>query len=231
MKKMKRGIFLYMALIILPFISIAQSNDFGAELSVDYSHKLARGFGFNIEAEARFKDNFSRYNKGAISAGLHYSLFRNQLKPIGMKIKIGADYSLMSRLNKLDSYDWQHRLNAHLSISEKIGQFEISLRERYQCDWRDIAIYEYLPRMHLRTRLKLNYTPEQIPWEFFVSEEIFYRANHPRNNEFEELRTVLGATYLINTTNAITLYLKASNEINKKSPDNFYALGLTYSFR
>ena len=224
---------IYIILICLPFISMAQSTDCGTEFSVDYSHKLAKGFSFDVEAEARFKEYSTHYSKGAISAGLQYSLFREHLKSIGMKIKIGANYSLIHRYNNLDVYEFQHRASANITISEQIGMFEISLRERYQCDWRDIerGDYSYNPRMHLRTRLKLLYQPIQIPWEFFVSEEIYYRANHPNNNEFEELRTMLGFTRIINSTNAITLYLKASNEINKKRPDNFYALGISYSFR
>lgn len=224
---------LYLLLIFLPLLGMAQSSDFGTEVGVDYNLKLGSGFSLNFEGEARFTDISTKFNKGELSAGIQYSILRDQLKPIGMKLRVGANYAMRYKLNSLDLYEFQNRVNAYLSVSKKLGQFQIALRERYQCDWRDMdkGDYTYNPKMHLRTRLKFSYEPEYIPWEFYISEEAYYRVNHPKNNEFDELRTTLGVTRIINSTNAITLYIKAANEINKKRADNFYALGLAYSFR
>ncbi|MBO4232552.1 MAG: hypothetical protein J5862_04890, partial [Bacteroidales bacterium] len=69
------------------------------------------------------------------------------------------------------------------------------------------------------------------PLKIAVSEEFFWRINHPSKKIIDALRTVLSFEYRIDKENFMTFYLRADNEIQVANPKNTYYIGIIYSFK
>lgn len=230
---MSRLRLLILLVVLLPggFLG-AQSYDFGTEWEAQYSHAIVKGTEIFVGEELRFKQMSTRFTKTETTLGLSQSLFRRQLKPYGLKLKLGASYAFIYRYNSKHYYEDQHRLNLNLSLTKKFGDWTIVYRMRYQTTFRNerIGDYKYNPQMYLRNRIGVSYTFPDKPWKLSLTEELFQRLNHPSRKVMDESRTVLSADYQIDRHNTVSLQLKAAIEVQVKNPDRYFALGFAYEF-
>ena len=210
----------------------AQSYDFGTEWEAQYSHAIVKGTEISVGEELRFKQMSTRFTKTETTLGLSQSLFRRQLKPYGLKLKLGASYAFIYRYNSKHYYEDQHRLNLNLSLSKKFGDWAIGYRLRYQTTFRNerIGDHKYNPQMYLRHPIGVSYTFPDKPWKLSLTEECFQRLNHPSRKIVDEFRTVATASYPIDRHNTVSVHLKAATEVLVKNPDRFFALGFAYEF-
>lgn len=228
---MKRSLLTLLAIGALGTLQ-AQTHDAGLELSAAYEQAIGRGLNLNIEEELRLTNMGTSYSKSETTLGIQYALLRNQLELYDMKMRVGADYGFINRLNKHHYYENQHRTNLNLLLSKRIGNWRIAWRCRWQTTFRNESRgdYKYNPQMYLRNRLRLSYKLPSKPYTLFVAAECFYRLNHPEKRIVDELRTRAGFSWQLDKHNSLEFFLKASNEIQVKNPDNLYLLGIGYSF-
>lgn len=210
----------------------AQNYDFGTEWEAEYKRAIVKGTEISIGEELRFKQMSTRFAKTETTVGLSQSLFRRQLKPYGLKLKLGASYAFIYRYNSKHYYEDQHRLNLNLSLTKKFGDWTIGYRMRYQTTFRNerIGDYKYNPQMYLRNRIGVSYTFPDKPWKLSLTEECFQRLNHPSRKIVDEFRTVATALYQIDRHNTVSVHLKAATEVQVKNPDRFFVLGFSYEF-
>lgn len=227
-----RRIILLFIFITPPIWAWSQHTDYRTEIGIDYSHKLAKGFGIGFGQEVRLDPLGQQLSKSETTVGLEYALFRKPLKHYGVKLKSFGEYALIDRLNSHHRYEIQNRVNIGLSASMNQGTWQFGLRTRLQTTWRNEqrGSYRYNPQMHLRIRFKASFSPAGSRWEYYSSEELFYRVNDPEGRFVDECRTTVGITYKTQRRNEVGLYIKASHEVQVNRPDKYYALGFSYSF-
>lgn len=220
---MKRFIVVVSSLL-LNCVLFAQTHDFGGIVGAEASKKLS-DFSLFAETEVRFNGNFTDFNRFKLNVGGDYSFFQKRFKA-----GVGASYFYR---NKTDYYENTFRTTLNLSYSEKISQFKISYRARFQFDFYDnrTAYHKLNPKIYMRNRLEGEYSFFSKPIKISLSEEFFWRLNHPSNKIIDALRTVVSLNYRIDKCNYLTFFLRADNEIQVADPENTYYIGIIYSFK
>lgn len=210
----------------------AQSDDCGSEWAASAAWDLGRCWQVDLGEELRLSQSSTHIGKSESSAGLSRSLWANRIAVYGWKVKAGAGYSYIWRYNSHHYYEPQQRIELSLKASKELGQWKLSSRTRCQTTWRDEARVEarYNPKMYLRQQLQVEYTLPGKPWNFFASEECFYRLNDPEGHWVDEWRTRIGAEYQWSRRSTLGLYFKVSQEVQVEAPETLYLLGVSYDF-
>ncbi|MBQ7488943.1 MAG: DUF2490 domain-containing protein [Bacteroidales bacterium] len=109
-------------------VLFAQSTDFGAIVGAEATKKFSN-FGLTAEAEGRFNHSLTNFSRLKLSAGADYTFFNK-------RFKVGTSFNYIYR-DKTEYYENMYKLNLNLSYSEKIKQFKIGYRARFQFDFYD----------------------------------------------------------------------------------------------
>lgn len=224
---MKRlSIVLLLVCSLAPLKSSAQRHDFGGLVNLEFEQKVAKGFDFNMETEARFNRCFTSFDRLKIGASFDYSF----LKKKRLKINIGANYLLY---NDLGTAEHRGRIIGALSYTEKIKNFKLSYRVRVQSTFYDElrGEHEFNPKTYLRNRLQLAYGFKQKSMEIYASTEFFLRLYQKGNYFVDNFRTIVGWNYKLNKGSHIGIFFRVDNEIQVKNPENMYYFGLRYGFK
>ncbi len=223
---MRRRFILFSVLLVLGLStkSWAQSDDFGAWLSVGLEKKYEK-WTFELEQELRSMENSGELERISTQLGVSYKL----CKPL----KIGASYQFIS-MNDLENETMQprHRFNAFVQGKYEWKRFTFSLRERMQLTFKDETerTYKMNPKWSLRSKLKVDYNIAGSPISPFVGFESFYQLNNPDGNKFDGLRYSLGAGYKLNKHHHIDVFGLIDKEINVKNPVQRFVAGLAYTY-
>lgn len=120
--------------LLLPAAAFGQSFSTGGRASVGVDYKVFKGFHIEAKEEVRAADNFAGLESLRTTIGLSY-------KPLNF-LKLGVGYTLINpyKIDKELDNDvlytgfWapKHRLFADATGALKLGQFNLSLRERLQ---------------------------------------------------------------------------------------------------
>lgn len=224
---MKRlTLFLLLFCLLVPVKLLAQQHDFGGLVNLEFEQKVAKGFDFNLEAEARFHHCFTAFNRLKIGTSFDYSF----LKKKRLKIAIGANYMLY---NDLGTAEHRGRIVGGLSYTEKIKNFKLSYRVRVQSTFYDElrGEHKFNPKTYLRNRLQLAYHFKEKGMEIYASTEFFLRLYQKGNYFVDNFRTIVGWDYKLNQGNSIGIFFRVDNEIQVKNPENMYYFGLRYGFK
>lgn len=150
---MKR-ILLGLSLIIFhSSFSVAQSDDFGLDFSLEAQKKLSKQWSLSLEGELRTRDHAKTNDRWSVGLGVDYK--------VAKWLKASAGYNLLFDNNLKTSYFeatddavldgdaevgdpkkcakyWgtRHRFNVSLTASQKLGDWKFSLRERWQYTYR-----------------------------------------------------------------------------------------------
>lgn len=228
MKKLLLTFALLVAVIPLQAqTSVDLDPEFGGRMSFSVDKKIARGLHVNLEEEIRIDDNFSSFNRLHTTLGISYKVNNN--------VKVGIGYALIAPYSS-DSGAFKavrHRLMADATGSLRLGDWRLSLKERFQATYRtgDMNVYQ-APRtaLTLKSRLKLSYKGmrKMEPYTFV---ELRNTLNAP----------VINATY--NKTTDTWGYYSESTFYQKGEPGWFLdgfngcyvnrmrgAIGLEYAF-
>ncbi len=220
---MKRFIIIVACLFawLAPF---AQTTDFGGILGVEATKKLS-AFGLSAGAEGRFNHNFTNFSRLKLEAGADYTFFQK-------RFKVGTSFNYIYR-DKTEYYESMYKLNLNLSYNEKIKQFKIGYRARFQFDFYDnrTAYHKLNPKIYMRNRVECEYSFFSKPLKIALSEEFFWRLNHPSKKIIDALRTIISLNYRIDKTNSLTFFLRADNEVQVSNPENIYYIGIVYHFK
>ena len=129
-------------------------TEFGGRLSFTLDKKIARGLHLSLEEELRMADNFKSFERSHTTLGVSYK--------VNDHLKVGAGYALINKWDS-DSSSFmspRHRLMVDATGSIRLGDWRLSLKERFQATYRSGDINEYqAPRtaLTLKSRLKVQY--------------------------------------------------------------------------
>ena len=139
---MKRKAFYLLALMMMPLSLLAQSDDFGVWTSIGAEKKISKKLSVGMEAELRTRDDVSTLDRWSVGVDAQYKLTK--------WLKVSAGYSFLDDNNEKITYKetngmpnklaeyWgvRHRFNVSLTGSYKFGDWQVSLRERWQYTYR-----------------------------------------------------------------------------------------------
>ena len=137
-------------------VTLSAQDDFGLDLGLEGSTKLAKGLKLGIDLGMRTQDNTQRVDRYSIASTLSYKIFTTADKKVDLKISGGF------------SYMWVHKLQE--STLSKYSDTEYSAEKLYD------SIDRYWQGRHRTTlALTLGYTPSKR-WSFTLKESVQY--NH-----------------------------------------------------
>jgi hypothetical protein len=223
---------LLLALLFVSPVIRSQTNDFGIWTSLGLEKKLGK-WDLGSELELRTMDNSSKINRVSMEFEASYVL----LKPL----KVGLSYQFIDfNDTKYTDFQPRHRFNLFAIGSQKLGNFNFSLRERLQLTTKDesdrikssgaIDTYKINPAWVWRNRLKISYNIPHCKITPYGSFETFYQLNNPDGNVFDDLRYTIGVGYSLKKRHKFNLYYLIDNEINVKNPVRGFVLGAGYTY-
>ena len=145
--------------LFIPVLASAQTDvaldpEFGGRISVSVDKRITQGLHVSLEEEVRFDNNFSSLDRLQTTVGLNYKVHPN--------IKLGLGYALINGYgaNSESFKNPRHRLMADVTGTLHLGQWNISLKERFQVTRRtgDYNIYQNPKNaLTLKSRLTARY--------------------------------------------------------------------------
>lgn len=180
MKKMKShiAIVILFAGLLLPMVCRAQVEmtlypEYGARVSLSADKRLVKGLHVSLEEEVRFDDNFRGLNRLQTTLGLNYKAHRN--------LKLGVGYALINLYGKRSFKNARHRFLAEVTGMLHLGNWNLSLKERFQatCRTGEFNVYQN-PRTALTLKSRLTGRYKGImKWEPYAYVEVRHWLNAP----------------------------------------------------
>ena len=132
----------------------ALDPEFGGRISVSVDKRITRGLHVSLEEEVRFDNNFGSLDRLQTTVQLSYKVHPN--------IKLGLGYALINGYgaNSGSFKNPRHRLMADVTGMLHLGQWNLSLKERFQVTRRtgDYNIYQNPQNaLTLKSRLTARY--------------------------------------------------------------------------
>lgn len=169
---MKKSILsILIACLLLPFAGFAQTSEtldpeFGGRLAFSLDKKIVKRLHVSLEEEVRFDENFSSLNRLQTTLMLNYKVHKN--------IKLGLGYALINGYSSSDAAfkSARHRLMFDAKGTLKLGQWNLSLKERLQVTRRtgDYNVYQNPQNaITLKSRITAKYVGFDIvePYAYF----------------------------------------------------------------
>lgn len=226
---MKR-LYIVIALLLLPAINLERANaqntvlqrevldvveDVRGRMEGCVEWEATKDLSLEAGVEARFKNNMRSTDRIHTFIGATYDISKH--------LAIGGEYILInmydSEINGWESN--RHRVNCNIEGDVKVGDVELSLRERVQMTFRtdEVKLYEKAnPEAILRSRLMATYKIPKSRWSPYLLFELHNTLNTPKpmakleyyNGEtfcyVNRLRGGVGAKYRINRNNRLDFY-------------------------
>ena len=232
-------------------MSFAQSDDFGVWTSISADKKVNKKFSVGIEAEMRTRDNSEKIDRWSFGVDAQYKLTKWLKASVGYSLLDDNNYKITYKAsngmpNKLAEY-WavRHRLNVSLTASQKFGNFQVSLRERWQYTYRpektidqrwdfDDDEYDGKAKTYsgrgkniMRSRVQINYDIPNCHFEPYVSAEMY------NGWSVEKMRYTAGVDWKITKKHAVGAYYlyQAVHDDDDDNEPNLHILGLEYKFK
>ncbi len=233
------------------------SDDFGVWSSITAEKKLSKKASIDIEAEYRTTDNAGQNSRWSIGLGGEYKLAK--------WLKAGAGYTFMydhtekytfhdddpekanyGKPNKYAAF-WgpRHRVFADLTAAAGLGDWKISLRERWQYTYRPEKTtaqrydfdddewdgtqktYSGKGKNVLRSRLQVAYDKKGLDVEPYASVELYNAWN------VEKMRYTIGLDWTFLKGQKLGIYYRYQDNIDDSDDynRNIHVIGLGYKVR
>lgn len=226
----------------------AFAQDFGINVNAGVEKKIIKGLKVGIEGTVRSQNNSSALERLAIGADIGY-------KPIKY-LKLDASYSFLGKYyeesttkkgNILSSY-WspRHRFEASIAGILPIGDFEISIRERYQLTHRsEVSVAKWDEDGETRKSDEIVTARNEHMWrsrihfsyDFHVDEMVLtpygnFELFNDLTNSFkvDKLRFIIGLEYEIVKHSAVEIYYRYTAPIADEDDEDIHLLGFGYTF-
>jgi len=237
---------LLMAAITVPVK--AQSDDLGLWTSVEATKKINKKFSVGAEGEFRLRDNFGAVGRWTVSVGAAYKPLKWLKFDAGYKFINDHEtetYTSSKGNEKWLPYYWsnKHRVYAGVTGTFPVGDFKISLRERWQYTYRpevttecwnltdgeqdDDKVKSGKGKNVLRSRLQLSYAIPYSNFEPYASAELY------TSDRYEKMRYTAGCEWKINKSNSLELFYRYQDVHvdDGDSNENSHIIGLGYKFK
>lgn len=233
-------------LSLLPLETFAENDDFGLWTSIEATKKINSELSVGIEGELRTKNNLENVDSWGIEMGMSYKFTKWLKASAGYTFLYyfydsETKYKKSGKLNKYIPSYWQasHRFYASVTGSIKLGQFDLSLRERWQYKYRpektiqqwDYDEEEYIDRLvgntgkhALRSRLAIEYDIPKCILQPYASIELY------NNWSIYKIKYAIGTEIKTSKNSNIKLYylhqhLTDEDEVNQN------IIGLSYNIK
>ena len=138
--------------LLLPVSAWAQSTEFGARASVEANYKIKKGL--HVYAEEELRVTAPSLDSWRHTLGFTYKPFKG--------LKLGVGYTLINPYKSSEAKfkNPRHRFFADVTGSFTAGDFQVSLKERFQLTHRTgtFNVYQTTPNaMALKSRLTVKY--------------------------------------------------------------------------
>lgn len=244
---MRNKLLIMAAMALSPLLASAQDDggdDFGTILSVEGTHRFDKKFSVSAEVEMRTRDDVKTVDRWSGGVQASYKVLS--------WLKASAGYTLLydnnekynsSFTKKAEYWGVRHRVNVSLTASYKVGNFDFSLRERWQYTYRpevtvdrirlsdgavleDDKTFSSKSKNLLRSRVMAEYKINDFPATPYVSVETFNASR------LEKVRYTVGADWKINKKNVVGMYYRYQHVDNDSDEEpNRHIIGLEYKFR
>lgn len=215
-----KGLKKYILLLLSCAALSVSADDFGGNISVELSKKLGKKIDLSLEEEVRLTDNMSHFDRSATTFGADFKLLKKYLKA-------GVGYSALV-YNETNYYLLDHRAIASLTGSAYAGNFEFSLRARYQATFMDESYgnsHKVNPKQIVRGKAEIEYDVAKIKLNPYISAEAYYEIAKKDCNRF---KYSVGAKKKINKHNSVGLGFQLDDKL--KSNNYYLLMGYSYKF-
>lgn len=240
-------------LLLVPLAVSAQDDgdkddDFGLWTTVEAVKKVDKKLSVGLDAELRTRDNVGELDRWSVGVTASYKLFP--------WLKASAGYVLIDdhvaekytyhdngNLNKWTPDYWRlrHRVHVSLTGSTDMGNFTLSLRERWQYtyrpekvvqrwdeddeEWSDKTVSSKAKNV-LRSRLQLSYSKKRCPWEPYASVELYNGWNVQKG------RFTVGTEYKLSKQHVLNAFYRYQHIYDRDDEDpNTHIVGVGYTFK
>ena len=240
-------------LLLVPLAVSAQDDgdkddDFGLWTTVEAVKKVDKKLSVGLDAELRTRDNVGELDRWSVGVTASYKLFP--------WLKASAGYVLIDdhvaekytyhdngNLNKWTPDYWRlrHRVHVSLTGSADMGNFTLSLRERWQYtyrpekvvqrwdeddeEWSDKTVSSKAKNV-LRSRLQLSYSKKCCPWEPYASVELYNGWNVQKG------RFTVGTEYKLSKQHVLNAFYRYQHIYDRDDEDpNTHIVGVGYTFK
>ena len=236
-------------MIMMP-VAIYAQDDFGIWASIGAEKKLSKKFKLGIDGGFRSRNNAKTADRWSVGLDASYKL--------NNYVKFGAGYTFLYDNRKEDiSYKssgaynkWRpsywttkHRIHADVTGNIDAGNFNFSLRERWQYTYRpentvdrydfddeewEEKTYSAKHRHVLRSRFQVEYDINNCPVTPYANVELYNKFS------LSKVRYTVGADLKIAKQHTFGLYYRYQNakaEEDDETDMNTHILGINYKFK
>lgn len=216
-----KGLMKYVLLLLsCAALSVSAEDDFGGNISVELSKKLSKKIDISLEEEVRLTQNMSHFDRLASTLGADFKLIKKHLKG-------GVAYSALL-YNEMNYCLLNHRAIATMTGSANAGNFEFSLRARYQATFQDESYgnsHKVNPKQIVRGKASVEYEFAKIKLYPYISAEAYYEI---AKKDCNRVKYAVGAKKKINRHNSVSAGFLFDDKL--KSNNYYLQLGYNYKF-
>jgi predicted porin len=197
MKMMTKRALLLLAAFCLALTSFSQKKDFGIWYSISAEKEVFKNLDLGLDANIRTYNKASEIEEFFFDFGLTYKLNKY--------ISAGAGYRFTEFKEDDDKFHIRHKWLADLRGKITPGDFDISLRLRFQQRFK--TYYEDENDTETkdigRVRFKTLYDIPSFPVNPYISAELFFPMFTTAERSIEKKRFVAGAEYNISKKHSV----------------------------
>jgi len=248
---MKRLFCIIWATFGMTLMASAQSDDFGMYYELGAEKKLNKKWSVGLEGEFRTRNNTKTADRWSAGVNAEYKIVKGLKASAGYNFLYDNNAEQLTWKNELPNkwtpsyWGVRHRFNLQLQGSVALGNFNLSLRERWQYTYRpektverwdfDNAHWEDKVRSgkgkhQLRSRLQVSYDKKRGTVEPYASIELY------NSWSIEKIRYTIGADWKLSKQHILGAYYlfqkrhNADTEMDDDEPDMHW-LGIAYKFK
>ncbi len=212
------------ALLFVGFVVIVSSvagqySDAGFWTGVDYTYNWNKRLSFNGEAQGRFGQGFTRYQKSIVDIGGHYQL--NKF------FKVSATYRFGHVLRYDDRQYYRQRFNTDLRLRLRSARIKYDFRLRYQAGRRNTDELGMDLREGIRFKSKMTFKVARKT-HFSPAFEVFFSERNERY-EYSDWRMRLDFKRKVGKGRVLSVGYLLQSEVNRKNPLTEHMLVVGYS--
>ncbi len=207
-------------ILLLPFGTIAQWNDFGIRNRITVEKRISPRWLVSLSETFTFNENVTHLSK-------HYTHLTARYNVTNF-FSISAIYRFEQKFNYDETIDLRHKFQTDFNFKFKLKNLGIDFQERLQLRYKNINREENwnIPQFYFRPSVTLDYDLH-LKVSPFISAELFIN----QQGYVDNLRFQAGLDYEFDKHHSLKLYYMINKEVQVKNPLTFYVLGTTYKYK
>jgi hypothetical protein len=222
---MRKCLYIIIALFCVSYAAEARNPvypDAGLWNTLNVTYKLNKRWGLLFTQELRLRENYGRLNLLYTNLGVNYAVTK--------RVKVALIYRHIDKYLETNRFSFRNRLMTDLTYKLPVKKVELSIRQRFQFEWRDFLTSPLgkSPEIFSRTKFEAGYPIGKFTP--YVSTEFRVQLTDPRNNDDDDNlgrnRTLFGTDYQLNKSVELGTYFLHQREFNTVTPQIINIVGL-----